>query len=549
MAYLVTLSGPARGKRFSLGTVRVTLGRDPGCELAVTDAMIAPDRNTRHSVSRRHAVLARIGDEWTVEDGDGKGRASHNGTFVNDHRLPFLDPTALHDGDVIQIGDVRLQFHADDPSTFSLLEALSREQSDRTRAGHSAEQLRLILELGDALRTTIAEDDLLDRVGPRLLTLFPTAERCLVVGCDRADGPLVVRRVHGRDGTADATFCRGVIRRCTQTGEAILGNDLSRQFPDSGSLGFFQTRSLVCAPIWSANGSATRAIQLDTPAGGSPFTVEDLRLLIGVAGQMSLAWQNVELHCEVQAHERRVRDMETARQIQRALLPRSLPTVPGYEFFAHYESAQQVGGDYYDFLTLPDGRLAVLLGDVAGKGVPAALIMAKFSVEARVCLETQADLPMAVGRLNTIFARARLDDRFVTLVALVLDPTSHTVTLVNAGHPAPFLCRAAGPVGPAITADQTGLPIGILEDQEYAGVSIPLGPNDRLVLFSDGVIDAMDLAGNRFGLAAVQSQIGRDWYRADLAGRALVAAVKGHAINAVAFDDMTVVCLGRIEAK
>src|SRR5262249_50626453 len=122
---------------------------------------------------------------------------------------------------------------------------------------------------------------------------------------------------------------------------------------------------------------------------------------------------------------------------------------------------------------------------------------------------------------------------------------AHTVTLVNAGHPAPFCCRAAGAVDPAITPDRTGLPIGVLEGQEYACVTIPLGPGDGLVLFSDGVTDATDRAGNRFGLTAVQSHLSRGWCRVESAGRSLLAAVKAHVGDAVPFDDLTLVGLGR----
>src|SRR5262249_52410767 len=162
-----------------------------------------------------------------------------------------------------------------------------------------------------------------------------------------------------------------------------------------------------------------------------------------VASQASIALCNARLHREALVHQRRERDLEVAHEVQLALLPRCLPSVLGYEFFAHYEPAQQIGGDYYDFIPLPDQRLAILLGDVAGKGVPAALVMAKFSVEARVCLETAFGLAAAVSKLNAHMARADLSDRFVTLVAVVLDPATHTATLVNAGHPSPLLIRYA----------------------------------------------------------------------------------------------------------
>jgi serine phosphatase RsbU (regulator of sigma subunit) len=118
-----------------------------------------------------------------------------------------------------------------------------------------------------------------------------------------------------------------------------------------------------------------------------------------------------------------------ARRVQRTLLPPGPPDVPGYAFHAHYEPAYEVGGDYYDFIPLAGRRLAVLLGDVSGKGVAAALVMVKFSVEARVCLQTEPDAAAAVGKLNGLMTRAAMPDQFVTLAAAVLDPAAHTVTL------------------------------------------------------------------------------------------------------------------------
>src|SRR5207253_4074754 len=125
------------------------------------------------------------------------------------------------------------------------------------------------------------------------------------------------------------------------------------------------------------------------------------------------------------------RDLELARDVQRGFLPLRLPLVPGYEFFAFYEPALEVGGDYYDFIPLSQQRMAVMLGDVAGKGVAAALLMAKLSADARFCMLTEADPAAAVTRLNSLMNRSGISDRFVTLAVAILDHRSHTVTLVN----------------------------------------------------------------------------------------------------------------------
>src|SRR5262249_55356397 len=149
-------------------------------------------------------------------------------------------------------------------------------------------------------------------------------------------------------------------------------------------------------------------------------------------------------------------------------LPERPPRIAGYEFFQFYEPAYEVGGDYYDFIPLPGNRLAMMLGDVAGKGVAAALLMAKVSADARFCALTEPDPAAVVSRLNSLLLQSGPADRFVTLVAAVLNHAEHTVTLVNAGHPAPLLYRqATGKIEPAMDTDQVGLPLGVLPGFEY----------------------------------------------------------------------------------
>src|SRR5262249_24122796 len=149
---------------------------------------------------------------------------------------------------------------------------------------------------------------------------------------------------------------------------------------------------------------------------------DDLNFLVGVANQASVAMENARLHEDTVLQAKLKRDLQIAHQVQLSFLPRSLPKVAGYEFFATYEPALAVGGDYYGFIPMPDGRLAVAVGDVAGKGVSAALMMAKLSSEARYCLHTEADPAAAVCKLNDLLAEFTTQaDKFVTFALVVLD--------------------------------------------------------------------------------------------------------------------------------
>jgi serine phosphatase RsbU (regulator of sigma subunit) len=254
-------------------------------------------------------------------------------------------------------------------------------------------------------------------------------------------------------------------------------------------------------------------------------------------------------------HEKEQKEMELARAVQLGFLPQTLPELPGYEFYAHYSPAQTIGGDYYDFITLQDGRVAVVIGDVAGKGVPAALLVAKLSSEVRFSLLTVPDLAKAVSLLNDQMSSGGMGDRFVTLAVLVLDPRAHTLTVVNAGHMSPKLYRAAtDQLVDAISLDATGLPIGALPGYPFEQVTLTLGPGDAVALFTDGVTDAMNPAGAMFGPAAVDRCLLPDEAAAVGAhgpkrmGGRLVEAVRRHANGRAQNDDIAVVAFGRPEA-
>src|SRR5262249_8575208 len=279
----------------------------------------------------------------------------------------------------------------------------------------------------------------------------------------------------------------------------------------------------------------------------------DLQLLRGVANYASIAMENARLHQEAVARERLKRDLELAHQVQLSFLPRSLPQVAGYDFYAHYEAAFEVGGDYYGFIPLPPtasqtrGRLAVTLGDVAGKGVPAALLMAKLSSDTRFSLLTEPDPAKAIAKLNDLLHEFTCQaDRFVTFVAALIDPEAHVATVVNAGHPSPLLYRKGGALEVAVTKEKTGVPLGIDNGVEFKACPIALGPGDSLLLYTDGIPEALDVRNKQFGLKGMQTALSGvgDATPKQLTGR-LVKAAQAHAAGRSAHDDITLVAFGR----
>lgn len=281
-----------------------------------------------------------------------------------------------------------------------------------------------------------------------------------------------------------------------------------------------------------------------------PFQMEELHARVETHLKLR------RLQIELEEHSRRLElarerlklDLELAREVQRGLLPPRLPEVPGYEFFAYYEPAFEVGGDYYDFIPLPRQRLAVLLGDVAGKGVVAALLMAKLSADARFCMLTEPDLVAAVTKLNSLMNQSGIADRFMTLVAAVLDPGNHTVTLVNAGHPSPlFYRRSTRTAEVAIGNEAAGLPIGVLDGYEYAFCQVSLEPGDCILAFTDGVTEATDVNDIQLQMKGVYAAVRGEAYSPRALGERLVQAVRQFAAGRSQSDDIAVVGFGRTD--
>ncbi|HJT78468.1 MAG TPA: SpoIIE family protein phosphatase, partial [Gemmataceae bacterium] len=512
MAQLQVVRGQNPGQRIVLDADKVCLGRDPECQVVIPIT----------SVSRRHAQIVLAGGRYFIED-----LGSRNGTFVNSQQVTARTP--LKNKDAIRICDFQVVFHEaypplpdelikppeeeEEPQGSTTVEATLSHSSHLLLETQPAEKLKAWLEISNNLSKTLELDPLWPKIVDSLLKLFIKADRCFLILAEEGTGRLLPKVARARRASDEATarFSKSIVKQCLETSQAFLIDDAAsdQRVPLSQSVLDFRIRSVMCAPLVTTEGKAFGVIQLDTQDRSKKFTQDDLKFLVGVSNQASIALQNARFHEDQVAREKLKRDMELAHQVQLSFLPRQLPEVAGYEFFAHYEPALDVGGDYYGFVPLAGGRLAVSVGDVAGKGVPAALLMAKLSSDARFSLLTQPDLARAVTTLNNlIYANTSEMDRFVTFASAVLDPQGHTVTLVSAGHPSPLLVRP-GPAGlaDAMPRDVPGVPLGMLEGFEYQGCQVTLAPGECLVFFSDGVPDSINVRNQAFGNAGIHATI------------------------------------------
>jgi phosphoserine phosphatase RsbU/P len=313
----------------------------------------------------------------------------------------------------------------------------------------------------------------------------------------------------------------------------------------SASIADQKAHSVIGVPRLAPDGQASGSKPLSARED-KQILEDDRDVPADVAGQMAASLRNASLHETLLEYERLARDLKSAEEVQHQLLPQSLPKLPGYAFFAYYRAAHEVGGDYYDFVALPENRLGIALGDVSGKGVAAALIMAKFSGDARLNLRTEGSAAAAARVLNTALCKTGIDDRFITLSLLVLEASTGRLQLCSAGHPPVLLRRADGTVE-ELGKNVGGFPLGIVPDTAYQQVNVELRPGDVAVVYSDGVTDSRnptenlyDTQDNRRLLKCIEGAAGGP----EAVGEAILQEIHEFSRGHVQADDITLVSFG-----
>jgi serine phosphatase RsbU (regulator of sigma subunit)/hemoglobin-like flavoprotein len=280
------------------------------------------------------------------------------------------------------------------------------------------------------------------------------------------------------------------------------------------------------------------------PAGRPPAQSEDLKLLLEISGQPTISSAHSRLFSSFLAKKAQDYDLQIARNVQQTLLPGTLPRIDDYEIHAVYDPARTVGGDYYDCFALDEHRICVSFGDVSGKGVPAALIMARLASAVQSTMRFTHDVREAVSAINSHMCHRAAEGRFVTFVLLVLDLEAHAVQLVNAGHRPPLVLSPGGALED-LGLPAVGPPLGVVDGQAYEAVSRAFGPGETLMLFTDGVDEAMSPASERYGMDRLKALLDSRPHRPGDLGVALLNDIRSHAAGRPASDDITILTISR----
>lgn len=451
------------------------------------------------TVSRSHARVYFRDGEFFIEDLDSKAGTVLNGgrltphvprrlrhrDLINicDHIFSFIDPERAWDsGSSTEVVTIE-QKDTSQTSILSLLESRIDSVTSRSDA-NAMGKLAAFIRLTQDLRNTVSLDRLLEKVMDSLLAMFAGARRVVILlqGDQASILPRSVARFRHPDQKKNVSLNRTLLENVMATSQAVSAAD----------------GMILCVPILNGHEQPVGIIQLDADPIDGPFAADELDLLLTAAMQVSFAVENAMLH-EAAMRERSFEmELGFAHEIQISLLPSERPNIPGYEFWDYYAPAKQVGGDYFDYRLLRDNRLALLLGDVSGKGVPAALLMAKASTEFSVFLTHDLPPVEVVSTVNRLFVQRSAEAAFMTMVLVILDWTTHRLQLVNAGHLRPLLRRTGGEVL-EIGNDTSGLPLGIEPSFEYQVSEHELAPGDTLLMVTDGVTEAENRQGDLYG--------------------------------------------------
>jgi sigma-B regulation protein RsbU (phosphoserine phosphatase) len=446
------------------------------------------------------------------------------------------------------------------PLTFRLMQVLSVRlralnnhfvfETARRRELYRQEvqKLEQLIEAAKRLNSTLNLDELLDIILDMALEIV-NGDRGTVYVLDEVTNELWTKIAKGLDGgrvTIRLALGKGIAGYVAATGDTINIPDayLDPRFnPEYDRQTGYRTRSILCMPMKTNDGKVMGVFQLLNKQKGE-FTESDVAIINALSIHASLAIENARLVEQEKQKIRIEQDLLAAREVQMSLLPALPPNIPGYDFAAVAIPAREVAGDLYDFIRLDQQRLGLTVGDVSGKGLPAALLMAHLQGSVRDAAHETENVGECVTRVNHRLVGNISPEKFATLVYGVLNIQTHCFRYSNAGHNPPLLATGAQP--PRLL-ETGGTLLGIMDGLTFAEESVPLAPGDLLVLYTDGISEAMNACQEQFGDDRLADLV-RDCsvLSASLARDRILAAVEAHQAGQPASDDMTLVVVKRL---
>jgi sigma-B regulation protein RsbU (phosphoserine phosphatase) len=418
--------------------------------------------------------------------------------------------------------------------------------------GSDSDRFDLLYRLSQTFNSSLDLDEVLNRVIDEIITTTQ-AERGFVMLKD-THGQLIFRVARGIDQMTinDPQFhiSLSVAEQVAQDNQAILTSNAQddERFKDRQSVMILGLRSILCVPL-SVKSNLIGVVYVDNSLQSGIFTGEDLELLSAIAVSAAIAIENARLYQVAVDKGRMERELQIAYKVQASLIPDELPQIPGWEFAASWHPAHEVAGDFYDHFQLKQGIIGFIIADVVDKGMPAALFMAYSRSILRASMMNSVSPKEGISIANRLICEDSAYGMFLTLVYIQINIHTGEILYVNAGHNPPLLYKHKDPLDrvqlkPMV---RTGMLLGVDEGGVYEQRSVTLDPGDFLMLYTDGVIDAIDSHQREFGVERLESIVlkHRLVSAPDILSN-LDACLSAHMAEMAPYDDVTTIVVKKI---
>lgn len=360
-----------------------------------------------------------------------------------------------------------------------------------------------LYEVGKKISASLDVNEVLNLIIDALQTVVPYDAAAIFL-LDEDRSAVVERTIRGYAtgmDTINLKMGEGISGSAAETGCAIIVPDVTKDKR------YIQhraaTKSEMAVPLLSGD-QVIGVFNIENDIANA-YNEEGQSVLEAFASQASIAIQNARLFDDARRSRALDRELEVAGEIQRALLPRAVPNVPGLSLAVHSEPSREVGGDFYDFIPFSDKQMGVAVGDVVGKGIPAALTMASLYTAFHEYANYYVYLPSyVIGHVNEVLYEVTSTDRFATLFYGIVNIPEMTFVYCNAGHPPPLLCRKSGEI---VILDTGGMIVGSFEDAKFDDGRVSLADGDVVVLYTDGVIEKVNNQDDIFGLERLEEAV------------------------------------------
>ena len=562
MAELIVKYPDRAAEHFPINRLRITIGRSARNDLCIPDPF----------ASRVHAEVRSEGDEYFLQDLGSANGTLYNGTVLektvtltrggriqigeteiifNDSSFPLSSGATMITDNSASIPEATIALSSADRTTSGLFEAIegARTQSDDATARHPAKQsdlLALISKVGVTLLASTTLHQTLEDIVSLVFEAVP-ADRCMVMMRDQKNTELkvAVARLRDRVGeVGEIRISRSVIDEVVANGKSVLTSDAQADPRFAGGTVMLQgVRSVLAVPL-GVGANVFGIIYADSPLADNRFTGDHLKLLTTLASVAAIRVENARLTEEQIERERLEREQQVASEIQQRFLPSKAPQVTGYELQGISFPCYEIGGDYYDFIERENGNLLVALGDVSGKGTAAALLMSSLHAAVHAQADANDSIVKTIAAVNRYLVESIPPNRFVTLFYAELDPKNGSLAFLNAGHNPPLIVHAGGTMEQLASG---GLPLGILADADFREGRTKLYPGDVLVIYSDGVSEAVNPNGEEFGATRLYEVVARnlDTSASGIRDR-IESALTKFCQGTPAADDITLVIVKRL---